>query len=133
MFFKKKKEELNDQLAVFQKRDTPRFASGAGISIGGFEGEGLLRNVSMTGCCMESVTYVAIKPNDEYQVKIIPNANDKEPPFTASLIVTWIKSSETLFEAGFHMEAKYADNSPIRRYAETLQARGVPPDYGNMK
>ena len=133
MFLGKKEEELNDQLAVFRVRDTPRFASRAGISIEGFEGEGLVRNVSMTGCCMESITYVAVKPNDVYQVRILPNADDKEQPFTARLVVTWIKSSETLFEAGFHVEANQVDNSPIRRYAETLQARGVPPDYGNMK
>ena len=133
MFFKKKEEELNDQLAVFQMRETPRFASGAGISIEGFEGEGLVRNISMTGCCMESVTYVAIKPNDVYQVRIIPGANEKIEPFTMKLTVTWIKSCETLFEAGFHVEGGQAGSSPIKQYAERLKAQGVQPDYGDIK
>ena len=133
MFLRKKEEKLDDQLAVFQTRNTPRFASGAGISIEGFEGEGLVRNVSMTGCCMESVTYVAVKPDDIYQVRIIPDADEKKEPFTAKLVVTWIKSSETLFEAGFHVEADQIESSPIRRYAEALRDRGVPPDYGDMK
>ena len=133
MFLRKKEEELNDQLATFQTRDTPRFTSGAGISIEGFEGEGLLRNVCLTGCCMESVTYVAIKPDDIYQVRIIPGVTEKTEPFTMKLVVTWTKSSETLFEAGFHVEAGQTGNSPIKRYADSLQEQGVQPDYGNIK
>jgi hypothetical protein len=133
MFFQKKKkeEDLGDQFAVFQERKAPRFASNAGISIEGFEGEGLLKNVSVSGCCLESVTYAAITPNQTYRVKIIPGADEKMEPFNIKLVANWIKSSETLFEAGFSLEESERNPLP-KRYVELLQMRGVKPEYGNM-
>ena len=83
--FNKKEEVLSDQSSVFHNREMPRFTSKAGIFIEGFEGEGLLKNVSETGCCLESVTYVAIKPSDEYQIKIVPAAGENTAAFTVKL------------------------------------------------
>jgi hypothetical protein len=132
MFFKKKKEELNDQFAVFQEREMPRFAANGGISIEGFEGEGLLKNISISGCCLESVTYVAITPNQAYQVTLKPGECTNMESFTLKLLVNWTKSSETLFEAGFSLE-EGRKNPLLERYAEQLQIQGVQPEYGNMQ
>ena len=138
MFFNKNdKAELTDQFAVYQERGAPRMGSpqfdlDAGISISGFEGEGQLGNVSVSGCSMKSVTYVAITPGEVYNVKINPGKEDKLPQFSLKLKLNWTKSSETVFMAGFSLE-KGESNSHLKQYADALRARGISPDYGNMK
>jgi hypothetical protein len=131
MFFRKKNEELSDQLAKFQEREDPRYALTAGIFIEGFEGEGMLDNISISGCCMESITYVALIPDQEYQVNIHPDGDVKMEPFTLMLKLNWTKSSETLFQAGFSLGSGES-NAKIKQYVELLRARGIQPDYGNM-
>ena len=136
MFFlkKKKKEDLSDQTAVYKERQSPRwgkprFELNTGIAINGFEGEGKLGNVSATGCSMESVTYVALMPDKMYNIRIIPGGNDAIEPFDISLKLSWTKSSETLFQAGFYLDED-GDGSKLNRYVEYLRGRGLLPDYG---
>ena len=103
MFFKKK-EKLSDQQALYQKRKVPRYSLKAGITIDGFEGEGMLENICVTGCCMESSTYVSLMPDEVYQVTIKPVQGEDFKPFSHKLKVSWTKSSETLFQAGFSLD-----------------------------
>lgn len=131
MVFKKKKAELGDQFAVFQKRETPRFVAGGGISIEGFEGEGLLKNICVSGCCLESVTYVAIVPSQVYQIRIDPRPGINMEPFTARFKASWTRSSESAFEAGFSLETGRQDQR-LQRYVEQLRIQGVRPEYGNQ-
>ena len=137
MFFNKKKEELTDQLAVFQERKAPRLGSpfydlDAGIMITGYEGEGQLGNISNTGCSMISVTYVNMKPDDVYNLKIIPGKEDKIGPFSLKMKLSWTKSSETVFQAGFSLDSGES-NRQLKNYVAALRSRGIEPDYGNMK
>ena len=132
MFFRKKKEELSDQRAVYQKRGAPRFTLlKTGINIDGYDGEGQVGNISVSGCCMGSTTYVAITPNETYTVRIIPAADEKIEPFSLRLKATWTKSSETLFLAGFSLDNGQSDVQ-MRRYVDLLNAKGIQADYGNM-
>ena len=136
MFFKKKNEELTDQHAVFQERGSPRWGSpqnvlSAGITISGFEGEGQVGNVSITGCSLHSVTYVNIIPDEIYDVRIIPEKVDNLAPFSLKLKLSWTKSSETLFLAGFSLDGG-SSSAELKRYVEILRGRGIPPDFGNM-
>ena len=135
IFKKKKKEELSDQLASYQERTAPRWgapmnALKAGISINGFEGEGQLGNVSVSGCSMHSVTFVNIIPDEIYHVNIIPSKEDNMSPFGLKLKLSWTKSSETLFTAGFSVEG--GESAHLKHYVEILRSRGMLPDYGNM-
>ena len=135
MLFKKKEAELGDQFAVYQEREAPRFAAkggcAGGIAIEGFEGEGMMKNLSVSGCCLESVTYAAITPNQTYQARISPGPEINLDPFTLRLTVSWTKSSETVFEAGFVLEKGKKDQR-LEQYVKQLQTRGVEPEYGNM-
>jgi len=136
MFFKKKKEVLSDQTAIYHERGAPRWGApqndlDAGITIAGFDGEGQIGNVSISGCCMKSVTYVNITPNEVYKAAIIPGRNDNMKPFSLRLKLTWTKSSETMFLAGFSLEGNEG-STQLRNYVEMLRAHGVTPDYGNM-
>ena len=134
MFFRKKEEELSDQFAAYQERGAPRWGApeytlDAGMVIEGFEGEGQVGNISTIGCSLKSVTYIAITPDQIYQVKILPDAGEKMEPFGLKLKVNWTKSSETLFQAGFSLERGQEDAN-LKRYTDLLKARGVQPDYG---
>ena len=136
MFFKKKKEELSDQTAIYHERGAPRWGApyndlDAGITIDGFEGEGQIGNVSISGCSMKSVTYINITPNEVYKATIIPGKDDNMSPFSLKLKLTWTKSSETLFLAGFSLEGNDG-SSQLKGYVELLRSRGISPDYGNM-
>ena len=135
MSARNKKEELTDQRAVFQERGHPRWGSAqfplkTGITIQGFEGEGLLANFCVSGCSLESVTFIALIPNEEYQAKIIPAENENMEPFNLRIKLNWIKSSEALFQAGFSL-GEGQSNAQLKRYGEILQARGIVPDLGN--
>ena len=125
----KKKDDLSDQQAVYQKRKAPRYDLSAGASIVGFEGEGALNNISITGCCMESATYVSLIPDETYNVTIIPGQEAKLSPFSQNLKVTWTKSSEMLFQAGFTIEGG-TKNTQMEKYVNLLNSLGAKPDYG---
>jgi len=138
MFFKKKeKSELTDQFALYQERKSPRHGSpqydiDTGITVTGFEGEGQLGNVSVSGCSMKSVTYIAIKPDEVYQLNIIPGKEYDMKPFSLRLKLSWTKSSENIFLAGFSLK-EGEKNSSLEQYVNILRSRGIEPDYGNMR
>jgi len=137
MLFKKKKEELSDQLTVYQERKAPRWGTPqyeikAGIKINGFEGEGQLGNISISGCSIISVTYVNIIHDKIYDVKIIPEKSDNMNSFTIKMKLSWTKSSEDLFIAGFSLDTGET-NYQLKQFVEILKARGIKPDYGNMR
>ena len=136
MFFKKNKEELSDQLVTFRERESPRWGTpnfdlNAGLTIDGFEGEGQLGNVSVSGCSMKSVTYINITPNEVYSVKIIPGKDDNMMPFSLKMKLNWTKCSETVFQAGFSLDEGQV-NVQLESYVGILRSRGILPDYGNM-
>ena len=131
MFFGRK-EKLTDQQAVFREREEPRYSLKAGITIEGFEGEGLMENISISGCCMESTTYAAILPDEVYNVTINPGPNDNIKPFTKKIKAAWTKCSEDIFQAGFLLEDKQS-NIQFKQYVELLDSSGVVPDYWNKR
>jgi len=137
MFLKKKKEALSDQLATYQVRKSPRlgapkFDVDCGVTITGFEGEGQLGNISVSGCSIKSVTYLNIIPDKIYQIRIIPGKEDNIKPFDLKMKLSWTKSSELVFQAGFALDSGESGVN-IKRYVEQLRSRGIEPDYGNMR
>ena len=131
MAINRKNENLIDQQAVYHKRKAPRYALKAGIAIEGFEGEGMLGNISASGCLMESSTYVSITPDDVYLVTIKPSQGENIKPFSQKLKASWTKSSEMLFQAGFTVDSGQSCIQ-MEQYTELLKSQGVNPDYGNM-
>jgi hypothetical protein len=101
MFFKKKEKKIDDRISSYQNRENTRYDTQAGFVIEGFEGEGLLKNISLPGLCLESVTYVGLIPKEQYNIKIIPEPLSHLDLFGVKAEVNWIKSTEFSFEAGF--------------------------------
>ncbi|MCL2270335.1 MAG: hypothetical protein FWC24_03220 [Treponema sp.] len=136
MLFKRKKEVLNDQGAVYKERSAPRLGSpqtdlDAGICIDGYDGEGQLGNISVSGCSMKSVTYVNMTPGTVYHAKITPGKGERIEPFSLKLKLSWTKSSEVIFLAGFSLEGGEGSNK-LKSYVESLKAQGIVQDFGNM-
>ncbi|MDR1142865.1 MAG: hypothetical protein LBK77_01445 [Spirochaetaceae bacterium] len=79
----------------------PRYTCIAKVSINGFEGEAVLRNVNRGGFCMESRTYIIIKTGENYVMQIKPETASGMDPFEMKVEVRWVRSAESNFNSGF--------------------------------
>jgi hypothetical protein len=100
MFFMKKKKSENKIVSQEAPR-APRYNSVARVRINGFEGEAVLRNVSIGGFRMESRTYAAIQIGERYLMWIQPEPSANVSTFELEVEVRWVQSSETSFSSGF--------------------------------
>jgi hypothetical protein len=99
MWFKTKKKVEKEPLDSSPR--APRYNSVARVRINGFEGEAVLRNVSIGGFRMESRTYAAIQVGERYTIRIQPEHSPNAGAFELEVEVRWVQSSETSFSSGF--------------------------------
>ncbi|MDR3333823.1 MAG: hypothetical protein LBT13_02890 [Treponema sp.] len=111
-----------DAAAIAEKRRLARYSCLAGVRINSFEGEALLRDINDTGFCMASKTYVAINPNEKYIMWIAPESETEIEPFELELEVRWVRSTASLFEAGFSV-VKPPENNSLQKYVNHLKGR----------
>jgi hypothetical protein len=100
LFFKKKKSE-NDLAPSGEVPRAPRYASFAMVTINGFEGRAVLRNVSSGGFCMESKTFADMDISSSYTIRIDPEESAGVGQFELTVEVRWISSSPDKFSVGF--------------------------------
>jgi hypothetical protein len=98
----------------------PRYSCVGKVSINGFEGEAVLRNISVGGFLMESRTYAAISVGDHYTMRIKPEADSGIQVFELAVEVRWIRSVETRFSAGFLVIDNPVGRS-LERYIEHIK------------
>jgi hypothetical protein len=119
MFFKKQKETPDrassggDSVAP----RAPRYSTVARVRINGFEGEAVLRNISVGGFRMESRTYAAIVLGDRYTMQIAPDASVGIKAFELDVEVRWVRSTESSFNAGFLVVKSPLDRS-LEKYID---------------
>ncbi|GHU25479.1 hypothetical protein FACS1894164_14940 [Spirochaetia bacterium] len=82
------------------KRKLARYSSIASVQIRDFEGTAIIKDMNDTGCCIESLTYIAVNLEEEYYITIIPEVTANIPEFDLIMKVKWTKSTETCFETG---------------------------------
>jgi hypothetical protein len=104
---------------TIDKRKTQRYSSIAGISINGFEGQALLKDISSSGFCLESATCAMINVNEQYIVKITPEPDLKIKAFEVTVVVQWVRNSEDEFETGLKIVRPPLGQS-FKRYLEAL-------------
>jgi hypothetical protein len=126
MLFASKQNDDKSPSAVEKTRSADRYDCIARISINGFEGEALLRNISMAGFCLESRTYAAITVGEHYIMQIKPEPISNIQPFDLEIEVRWIKSTETKFSAGFLIVKSPADRS-LERYISYVKTQSNKP------
>jgi hypothetical protein len=117
LLFKKKEKTAR---TVLKENPRPsRYNTVARIRINGFEGEAVLRNISIGGFRMESRTYAAIGTGEHYAIQIIPEAASRVQPIELEVDVRWIQSTETRFNSGFLIIKPPADRS-FDKYIEYI-------------
>jgi hypothetical protein len=105
---------------VVDKRKAQRYSSVAGISVNGFEGQALLKDISNSGFCLESATCVMMNVNEQYIVKITPEPSLNIKPFEVSVGVQWVKNAEDSFETGLKI-IKPPLGQAFKQYLEALR------------
>jgi hypothetical protein len=121
MLFKSK--EKTNHFSPQESPRAPRYASLAKVTINGFEGEAVLRNVSTGGFCMESKTYAAITVGECYTMRIMPENSSNLQAFELDVEVRWVKSTETSFSSGF-LVVKLPAGRFLEKYIDYIKSRG---------
>ena len=89
-----------------QERTNPRYNAKGHASIDGvLEGEVMLKNLSITGCCLECKTYDNIKPNEKYIIDVKPESSVGVGKFDLEVECRWIHKRDCFCEIGFQIIA----------------------------
>ena len=89
-------------MAISELRKNKRYQTIAKAKIKGIDyGETVLKDLSITGCCLESTVQLDIKPGTKHKIEIIPEnaANIRKFELTAEAV--WIHGGSYSMELGF--------------------------------
>jgi hypothetical protein len=100
----------------------PRFDCTAYVKINGFEGQALLKNISISGFGMASRTYAAMQVGERYVMQIVPASETGVNPFEVEVEARWVKSEVTQFTVGFQTTNRSADRY-LTKYVEYLSQK----------
>jgi hypothetical protein len=106
-----------------ENRKNTRYRTLAQVRIPGvLEGESLLKDLSITGCCVECTVFVDIKPNVHYQLEIEPESAANIGNFQLVVESKWIRSGNYSSEIGFNIVAS-PKGKLFQRYVDYLEYR----------
>jgi len=101
-------------------RRSPRYRSLAHTQVSGIpEGECLLRNISITGCCVECTDTADIQPNTRYQLIVKPERGSHIGSFQLEVECKWIRKDYYAAELGFAIVAS-PKGKKFQRYVDYL-------------
>jgi len=87
---------------MLDNRINPRYQSLARTQISGVSaGDGLLKNISITGCCVECTGMADIQLNTPYQLKIKPEREARIGSFELQVDCKWKRNDGYSTELGF--------------------------------
>jgi hypothetical protein len=108
-----------------EKRKNVRYQTIARVCIPGvLEGDALLKDISITGCSIESTAFADIQTNTPYMLEVKPEAASKIAKFELSVEVRWLKTSGDSYEAGFMVTAS-PKGKQFERYVDYLAWRSA--------
>jgi hypothetical protein len=111
------------RIYMLDKRKNHRYRTLAHARIRGvLEGENLLRDLSVTGCCVESTTHADLNPAAQYQIEIIPENEAHIGSFELTVQIKWIRSGGYASEMGFVIIAS-PRGKLFQRYVDYLGYR----------
>jgi len=85
-----------------ENRRSPRYRTLAHVEIAKVSGgEGLLKNISITGCCVECTGKVSIEPSVQYQLEIKPEKDSHIGAFDLTVDCKWVRNDGHGTELGF--------------------------------
>jgi hypothetical protein len=86
------------------------------------EAEVLLKDISITGCCIESTVFLNIKKNSQYKIEIIPETAARIGSFELLTEPKWVRPAGYSCEAGFFILESPKGRS-FQRYVDYLSWR----------
>jgi len=108
---------------MIEHRKNTRYLSFAKAKIEGVNaGESLLKDLSVTGCCVECTSYVELAPNVRYRLEIIPETTSKIGIFNLLVESKWIHSESYSCDIGFCI-VESPKGKHFERYVDYLSWR----------
>jgi hypothetical protein len=105
------------------KRKNRRYPAIAQVRIPeAFSGEALLKDLSVTGCCIECTMNVELKTNSKYTLNIIPEKISKIGGFDLNAECKWIRPDGYSCVIGFDI-TESPKGKPFERYVDYLSWR----------
>jgi hypothetical protein len=106
-----------------EKRKNIRYRAQARASIAGvFESGGLLKDISITGCCIECTMRVNIRPESQYTIQISPDQSSEIGDFDLLVEARWVRPRGDSCEMGF-MIIESPKGKQFQRYVDYLAWR----------
>ena len=103
-----------------ENRKHRRYLSTAKAKIPGvFTGDALLKDISITGCCIECTMHVDINENTDYSITVYPENAAKIGCFDLVAECKWIRSSGYSCNIGFYIK-KSPEGKEFERYVDYL-------------
>ena len=112
---------------MLELRKNPRYRTLAKAYIPGIlDGKNSLKDISITGCCVESASKTDIQPGVQYQLEIEPERAAKVGCFHLLVEQKWTRSGEKLIEIGFVIIAS-PKGKQFNDYIDYLEYRSSNP------
>jgi hypothetical protein len=106
-----------------ENRKNRRYQTFARARIPGvLEGETLLKDLSVTGCCVECTAQSDIKPDTQYRLEILPEGASNIGGFEIFVESRWIRAGSYSSEVGFNIIAS-PKGKLFQRYVDYLDWR----------
>ncbi|MDR1286626.1 MAG: PilZ domain-containing protein [Treponema sp.] len=111
-----------------ENRKNNRYHTLARVKIPGVLGEeSLLKDLSVTGCCIESTSYADISPNTRYKLEVMPESAAAIGDFELVVESIWIRSGGYSCEVGFSI-LESPKGKLFQRYVDYLAWRSSAAD-----
>ncbi|MDR0525925.1 MAG: PilZ domain-containing protein [Spirochaetaceae bacterium] len=106
-----------------EKRKSIRYTTRAQATIPGFfDSEALLKDISVTGCCIEAMRWVNIQPDMQCTIQIIPEPDSKIGKFELTAQSRWTRNNDDSCEIGF-LILESPKGKHFQRYVDYLAYR----------
>jgi hypothetical protein len=106
-----------------EKRKDTRYESTAKVIIEGIsKEEGVLKDISVTGCRINLANYIEIKPHTQFKLKIIPEEASEIDSFHLAVENKWVGTEVDSFVFGFGI-IKSPEGKQFGRYVDYLSWR----------
>ncbi|MDR0410611.1 MAG: PilZ domain-containing protein [Treponema sp.] len=108
---------------MFEKRKGARYRTIAYVRVHGlFDGDALLKDISVTGCRIETTVFVDVRPGGVYTMQVIPESAAKIAAFELQVETRWVNTASDSCEVGF-MIKESPEGKQFQRYVDYLAWR----------
>jgi hypothetical protein len=108
---------------MFEKRKGTRYHTMAHARVSAlFDGDALIKDISVTGCRIEATVFIDAQPGTVYTLKVIPESASKIAPFELKVEARWVNAEADSCEAGFLIRTS-PEGKQFQRYVDYLAWR----------